>query len=721
MSLALTDDHRELADSVSGLLTRRNALGANRALLEADTETLPAWWDEIAGLGWLGLHVPERLGGAGFGFEELAIVVEGHGRQVAPGPLVPSVVVSAVLVTAEVPDAVRAEVDALVASLADGSVRGGFGISTTSITGDAGAIVGDAVVLGGGLAEVVLVPSGDDLLVLKVDGTVAVEVPANLDPSRRSARLTFTGTRALVLPGQAVVLRDLSRLVLAAEACGLARRCTEDAAAYAQVREQFGRPIAMFQAVKHHAADMAVAAELATGAVWDAARAARTTAEQRALAAATAATLAAGAADLCSNLNTQIHGGIAITWEHDAHLFVRRAAVLGVLLDADRAAADLAGLTAAGVVRAAGVELPAEAEEYRTAVQAVLVKARDLDEDGQLALLIETGYVMPHWPAPFGRDAGAVEQLVIEQEFKAAGIKRPSYSITAWVLLTLIQYGTAEQVERWIGPALRREVVWCQLFSEPSAGSDAAAIRTRATRAAGGWLVNGQKVWTTGAHVAGFGLITVRTDPDAPKHQGITTMVVDMKATGVTVRPLRQTSGDTEFNEVFFDDVFVPDEDVVGEINAGWTVARATLGNESVSIGGDLDTMSFPGSMIVDAVRQRPDRIAGGEARAGRYVALSQGLRNLNLRSAQRAVVGGGPGPEGAITKLMLSELGHEATAILMATAGEDALFLDGPGAMAGRMQLMHRAISIAGGTSEIKRNQIAERILGLPRDPLVT
>jgi hypothetical protein len=214
--------------------------------------------------------------------------------------------------------------------------------------------------------------------------------------------------------------------------------------------------------------------------------------------------------------------------------------------------------------------------------------------------------------------------------------------------------------------------------------------------------------------------MTVRTDPDAAKHAGITAMVVDMHAEGVTVRPLRQTTGDTDFNEVFFDNAFIPDADVVGEINAGWTVARATLGNESVSIGGDQDSMSFPGSMIVEAARNNPSRLAGADARAGRYVALSQGLRLLNLRSAQRAVAGGPPGPEGAITKLVLSDLGHEATAILVATAGEDALFLDGPGSLAGRMTLMHRAISIAGGTSEIKRNQIAERILGLPRDPLV-
>ena len=153
------------------------------------------------------------------------------------------------------------------------------------------------------------------------------------------------------------------------------------------------------------------------------------------------------------------------------------------------------------------------------------------------------------------------------------------------MILTLIQHATEDQVARWVLPALRQEVIWCQLFSEPDAGSDAAGIKTRGTRVDGGWLVNGQKVWTSGAHLASFGLATIRTDPDVPKHDGITMMVIDMHAEGVEVRPLKMVTGHSEFNEVFFNDVFIPDDDVVGPVNGGWTVARATLGNESVSIG----------------------------------------------------------------------------------------------------------------------------------------
>ena len=207
--------------------------------------------------------------------------------------------------------------------------------------------------------------------------------------------------------------------------------------------------------------------------------------------------------------------------------------------------------------------------------------------------------MQPHWPKPWGRDAAPVEQLVVEQEFAAAGVKRPAYGITGWVILTMIQHGTDDQVARWVRPTLNQEVIWCQLFSEPDAGSDAAGVKTKATRVDGGWLVNGQKVWTSGAHLASCGLATVRTNPDVPKHDGITTMVIDMHGEGVEVRPLRMTSGMSEFNEVFFNDVFVPDDDVIGPVDGGWTVARATLGNESVSIGGGDGGMSFPGDGLI--------------------------------------------------------------------------------------------------------------------------
>ncbi|HUA29475.1 MAG TPA: acyl-CoA dehydrogenase [Streptosporangiaceae bacterium] len=718
MSIAITDDHSALADSVREFLAARGALAAARALLEADGDARPDYWDELRGLGWLGLHVPEEYGGSGFGLPELVVVVEELGRAVAPGPFVPTVIASAVLAAIAPPETAAR----LLPGLADGSAVGAVALGG-DVTVSGGAAHGSAgVVLGGHLADVLLAACGDDVLVIEAaDGGVKTEVPPNLDPTRRCARVTLTGAPAAVLPGGRRALTDLARLILAAEATGLARQTTAAASEYAKVREQFGRPIATFQAVKHHCANMLVAAEVATAATWDAARAAEGAGDQLGYTAAIAAALAVPAAVQNAQLNIQVHGGIGFTWEHDAHLYLRRAAAISALIDAEAAAAEVTGMVRGGVRRAAAIDLPPEAEEIRAGVRREVERLRDLGDEDRRQALIESGLLMPHWPKPWGRDASPVEQLVIEQEFAAAGLKRPSYGITGWVILTLIQHGTPEQVQRWVPPALNQDVIWCQLFSEPGAGSDAAGIRTRATRVDGGWVINGQKVWTSGAHVAGYGFATVRTNPDARKHDGVTTMVIDMKAKGVSVRPLRMPTGNSEFNEVFFDDVFIPDDDVVGPVDGGWTVARATLGNESVSIGGGAgSTFTLPPDALIAPLDLHPERLAGGEVRVGRHLASVQAMTALNLRAAHRAVAGGGPGTTGNITKLLLSENGHEAAAILAALAGPDLAFLDGPAAMAGMLVLLNRSMSIAGGTSEIKRNQIAERILGLPRDPLI-
>jgi alkylation response protein AidB-like acyl-CoA dehydrogenase len=716
MSIAITDDHRSLADTAADFLRKRDARGAARALLEAPNEGSPDLWKGVVELGWPGLHVPEAHGGSGFGMQELVVVVEELGRAVAPGPFVPTVIASAVVVAAGDEEAQAR----FLPGLADGSTTAGIALNADLTVTDGVASGSAAAVLGGAMATLLVLPAGDDVVVVEVGDGVTVETPPNLDPTRRTSRVTLDGAAATVLPGARPALTDLGRLLLSAEAVGIARECTEQAAAYAKDRIQFGRPIGMYQAVKHHCANMVVDTELATAAVWDAARAADLGGDQRAYAAALAATLAGPAADLCANLNIQVHGGIGFTWEHDAHLYHRRATTLLSLLEPARAGDDVTALTRAGVVRSRAVDLPPEAEPIRDEVHAFAERIKGLDPEAQKAELISSGYVMPHWPKPWGREAGAIEQLVIEQEFEAAGVKRPQYGITGWVILTLIQHADDDQVQRWVPSALTQEVIWCQLFSEPDAGSDAAGIKTRATRVDGGWLINGQKVWTSGAHVAGRGFATVRTNPDVPKHQGITTVVIDMHAKGVEVRPLRQISGHSEFNEVFFDDVFIPDDDVVGPVDGGWTVARATLGNESVSIGGGQGGMSVPGSALVGLLDAHPERLEGGAARIGRYTARQAAMGLLNLRSANRAVAGSEPGPEGAITKLVLSEVGHDAADILRDLSGPDTPYMDGTAAMSNMLVLSHRGLSIAGGTSEIKRNQIGERILGLPRDPLI-
>ncbi|OBK15354.1 acyl-CoA dehydrogenase [Mycobacterium sp. 1245852.3] len=728
MGIAITDDHRELAEVARGFLTSQKARWAARSLLDASDESRPGFWANLVELGWLGLHIEEEYGGSGYGLPELVVVIEELGRAVAPGPFVPTVIASAVIAK----DGTAEQKSRLLSGLIDGTVTAGIGLDSQVRINDGSngrTADGDAgIVLGAGLADLLLIAAGDDVLVLERgrDG-VSVEVPENFDPTRRSGRVRLRDVRVGdddILTGARQSALARARTLLAAEAVGGASDCVDAAVDYAKVRQQFGRTIATFQAVKHHCANMLVGAESGIAAVWDAARAAsEDLSEDEAqfrLIAAVAATLAFPAYVRNAELNIQVHGGIGFTWEHDAHLHLRRAVVSAALFGGDAPAADVFERTAAGAVRENSLDLPPEAEELRAGIRADAAEIAGLSKEAQRDKLIETGYVMPHWPKPWGRAADAVAQLVIEEEFRAAGIKRPDYGITGWVILTLIQHGTPWQIERFVEKALRKDEIWCQLFSEPDAGSDAASIKTRATRVDGGWKINGQKVWTSGAHYCARGLATVRTDPDAPKHAGITTVIVDMKAPEVEVRPLRQITGGSDFNEVFFNDLFVPDEDVVGTPNSGWTVARATLGNERVSIGGSGSFYEGLADQLVQLTEQRPDRLAGGRIRVGSYLAEETALRLLNLRRAARSVEGAGPGPEGNVTKLKLAEHMVEGAAIMAALLGPEVALTDGPGALAGRLMMGARGMAIAGGTSEVTRNQIAERILGMPRDPLI-
>jgi alkylation response protein AidB-like acyl-CoA dehydrogenase len=571
-------------------------------------------------------------------------------------------------------------------------------------------------VLGGAHATTLVVRLGDDLAIVPAYQMSAVPVDG-IDPTRRVVRFDTADVmvdEGDVIVGGAAAATAIARALAAAEAAGGASATLAMALEYAKLREQFGRTIGSFQAVKHHLANMLVDVELAAAVVWDAARAGgRGTQAQ--LAGAVAAAQAMPAFRRCAEKNIQLLGGIGFTWEHDAHLYLRRASVLTALFGRG-AATDVVALTQSGATANQGIDLPEEAEAFRAEAQAFRQRYESLPDGDRLAALIDSGYCMPHWPKPWGRAAGAVEQLVIDEELP--DLERPQLGIGTWVLLTILQHATDDQIARWIRPSLEGELYWCQLFSEPNAGSDAAAIQTRATRVDGGWLVNGQKVWTSGAQNSTHGLATVRTNPDAAKHAGVSTFAIDMRAKGVEVRPLREITGEALFNEVFFDDVFVPDDDVVGEIDNGWTVARATLGNERVSIGGNKSNRDVVGDaeLVAAAERYAANDMAVA-VEVGETLAEAHAMSALNLRQVLRAVIGAGPGPEGAVTKLLSAEHAQRVTSLALRIAGEAGV---GDGEPRIQFQyLFDRCLSIAGGTSEIVRNIIAERILGLPRDPL--
>jgi 3-oxochol-4-en-24-oyl-CoA dehydrogenase len=715
MPIAISEDHRQLASVARSFLDDHDAIGAARSYLDAGEADRPPFWSELVELGWLGLHVDEEFGGGGFGLLELAVVLEEMGRAVAPGPFLPTVIASAALSEAG-SEALRRR---WLPGLVDGSATAGVGLVDATSVRDGGLLSGRwPLVLGAGVADVLVLATGEDLVLIdrRQDG-VAVEIRENLDPTCRAhtvvlSRLAMADQDVIV--GGRAMGRRLARVLASAEAAGGASACVVAATEYAKVREQFGRTIGTFQAVKHRCAEMLALAERAVAASWDAARKTGPP-PQRELAAAIAALESLGGFLSCSKSNIQVHGGIGYTWEHDAHMRLRRAGALSAFVGPlDGLAEEVMVLSASARGGSEGVELPAEAERYRREVRAFLARVGHLDDPARDAAFLDEGYAHPHWPRPWGRGAGPVEQLVIEEELRA--IPRPGVvGIGAWITLTLIQHATEDQARRWIRPSMEGDIYWCQLFSEPDAGSDAAGIRTKAERVEGGWLINGQKIWTSGAQVSTHGLITVRTDPDVPKHAGITTMVIDMKAQGVEVRPLREATGNAMFNEVFFSDVFVPGDDVVGPVNAGWTVARSTLGNERVSIGSQ-----GAGSFVeLESLYRSHGEEPGTAVPLGLLISERETLRLMNLRQAERAVAGV-PGPEGNLSKMIQAEHAQRTADLALSLAGEDAAYLDGEAAASVQSFLFTRCLTIAGGTSEIVRNQVAERILGLPRDPLL-
>ena len=637
----------------------------------------------------------------------------------------------------------------LLPGLADGSTVGALALSGGVTIGSDLVVTGESpAVLGAPDADVLLIAAGEDVVIVDAAAEgVTVTALDSLDTTRSVGSVALRGVTVdedRVLRGAARKARTVFRILASAEAVGVSWASLEMAVEYAKVREQFGRTIGTFQAVKHHAANMLVNAEQTTAATWDAARA--DDLDSAWFAAAVAASHAIRTQVFNAQNNIQLHGGIGYTWEHDAHLYLRRARTLAALMEeGGDPLLDVVEGQRSGQAHGASFTLPPEAEAHRSQAREAVAAVRSLPADKQRDFLVDSGYLVPHWPKPWGRAADVLEQLVIEEEFGSAGrsdggtphasggptrpegrgktgdftpVERPDMGITGWVALTIAQAGTDDQRDRWVDPVLRGQAMWCQLFSEPGAGSDAAAVRTAAKKVDGGWRVTGQKVWTSLAQHCQWGLATVRTDPDAPKHAGVTMMAIDMKAPGVTVNPLRGITGDSHFNEVFFDDVFVPDSDVVGDVNRGWLVARATLGNERISIGGGSGgATGFSADDLVKLLDASPDA-ANFVRQAGESIAETHTLRLLNLRRASRAIAGAEPGPEGNVTKLLVAESGQRITELGMALSGSATVVGQSPKLL--RSYLGNRAMTIAGGTSEITRNTIAERILGLPRDPLL-
>ena len=372
-------------------------------------------------------------------------------------------------------------------------------------------------------------------------------------------------------------------------------------------------------------------------------------------------------------------------------------------------------------------ELPGEDDPRRTEVRAWL-EANPKPSGMDLA---KAGYVVPHWPAPWGKDADPVHQLIIDEELRRARVSRPGNPIgIGWAGPTIVHAGTQEQKDRYLWPLLAGEEIWCQLFSEPGAGSDLANLGTRAIKDGDTYVVNGQKIWTSLGHQATYGILIARTNPDAPKHKGVSYFICPMDLPGIEVRPIIEMTGTHMFNEVFFDEVRLPAENLVGMEHEGWGLAKVTLGNERVSLSGEgaLWGRGPTAGDLLDEVRDgrmpgRDDPLA--RQRLAALHTEAEILRLIRLRTVSAAIKGKPPGPEASVRKALADEHGQHIMGLAKDLAGAPGMLSEpGPsGRPSGTYGMWHYgflfapALTVGGGTSEVQRNIIGERVLGLPHD----
>ncbi len=738
MTLGLNSEQQELSDAVGRFAARHAPVADTRAGFEAlAAGKLPQWWDALVANGFHAVHLPEGLGGQGGRLIDAACVLEAAGKALLPGPLLPTVTAGAVALLAERTPAAESLLRDLVSGtpaavvLPDGGeLRARADDAGWLITGTSAVTAGlcsARTILAGARTE------GDDIVWALIDAekpAASVESVTGTDLVGDAGILRLTDYAARdVLTGidadraQCVVLG-----LVAGTTAGITQWCIESVTAHLRTREQFGKVIGTFQALQHSAAMLLVNSELATAAAWDALRAVDEPLEQHWIAAAGAAVIAISPVpDLVLDTLTMF-GAIGFTWEHDLHLYWRRAISLAASIGpANRWARRLGQLTCTEQ-RNMSVDLGDAESDFRSWVAETLDAAMQLRNDTpaphgdypdqvsgpQRTLMANAGMIAPHWPAPWGVDAGPLKQLIIDEEFaKRPGLVRTSLNIAEWILPSVLAAGPKNLQEKLIPPTQRGEIHWCQLFSEPGAGSDLASLATRATKVDGGWRINGHKIWTSLAQYADLGALLARTDPEASKHRGIGYFILDMRSPGIAIQPIKTATGQAHFNEVFLNDVFVPDEMLLGDPGDGWNLAIATMAEERSAISGYV---KFDRAAALRRLAGEPGPDRDDALRAlGELDAYANAIKALGVRETIRLLDGQASGPASSIAKVAMNVLLRRTFEATLQLTGRLAMVADSEPAIV-ESYLHLPAELIGGGTREIQLNIIAQMILGLPR-----
>lgn len=738
MTLGLTAEQQELSDAVGQFAARHAPIATTRDNFEAlAAGKLPQWWDALIANGFHAVHIPERLGGQGGRLIDSACVLEAAAKALLPGPLLPTVTTGAVALLADPMPAAESLLRQLAAGAPAAIVLPGNGEFRARPDGQDWVVSGASDVTAGVCsAQLILVAAdaaGGDVVWLLVDpekSTATTEPADGTDIVTDVGRLRLTEHAAAgVLTGIDPVRAEcITAALVASTTAGITQWCVEAVTAHLRIREQFGKVIGTFQALQHSAAMLLINSELATAAAWDAVRAADESLDQHRIAAAGAAVMAISPApDLVLDALTMF-GAIGFTWEHDVHLYWRRAISLAASIGpANRWARRLGRLTC-GQQRDMSVNLGDADADFRAQVAQILDAALDLSNDQpgrqgdyedfktgpQRTLIAEAGLIAPHWPRPWGLEAGPLRQLIIDDEFaKRPELVRPSLGIAEWILPSVLKAAPKDLQDKLIPPTQRGEIAWCQLFSEPGAGSDLAALATRATKVDGGWNINGHKIWTSVAHRADYGALLARTDPAASKHRGIGYFILDMRTPGIEIQPIKTATGEAHFNEVFLTDVFIPDEMLLGDPVGGWNLAIATMAEERSAISGYV---KFDRAAALRQLASEPGPDRDDALRAlGELDAYTNAIKALGVRETIRLLDGQPSGPASSIAKVAMNVLLRRTFEATLQLTGRLAMVADSDPAIV-EPYLHLPAELIGGGTREIQLNIIAQMILGLPR-----
>lgn len=770
---------RLLRDAASSF-AKRGGLPRIRALRGTKPGMDPSTWSQMAEQGWLGIIIPEAFGGQGLGFAETAVVAEELARTLSPEPLVASSVLSASLLIAGENDALKKK---LLPKLASGEAIVGAGLagripglSSGGTTLEAKAAGSDAV-LNGAIRHVYPAFSATDFIVAAkgADGLALYHLAANAaglsikEEERADGTLAGTltfkdvklGAAALVAKGdkaEAAIRRatDAANIISCAELFACMNQALDITLEYMRTRVQFGKPIGSFQALQHRAVDLWIQKELSIGALADAIRTLndpKASADALSMAASRAKSRCGDAAHTIGREAVKLHGAIGFTDEYDVGLFLRRAMALnawlgnpadhrrrfGKLLEKVGGSADekKESVPFSAVFMQddkADVDWNSFSdEEFRAGVFAWFDKnyPKNMRHTGRrgsaaemndwMKTISRKGWIAPAWPVKWGgMGLSPAKQIIYIEERERVGVMRnPDMGIVMFGP-TLMRWGTEEQKQKYLPRIISNDDIWCQGYSEPNAGSDLAGLQTTAVLDGDHYVVNGSKIWTTSGHWADHMFLLARTDRDAKKQEGITFFVLDMKTPGLTVRPIDNIGGHAEFAQEYFENVRIPKENVIGEVNKGWTVAKSLLGFERLNSGSPRHAQAA--LMEVDKLAKSNGTWADSEFQA-KYVKVYLDIADLSSayqRFADLMSLGDNPGPELSQLKIIVASASQLVTELLMETAGGaganqgyevvngDDVNLLGP-------FFTHFGSMIASGTNDIQRNIIAKRVLSLP------